>query len=351
MPTSHPTPPSVDPALATTLAAVVDEGTFEAAADALHITPSAVSQRIKLLEKQLGQRLVVRANPVRTTRAGRAVVRYARLHGLLEAETLTELGLDTPEVSPTLPIAVNADSMATWFIDAIATFTRAHHARIELLREDQGATTRLLRAGTAVAAVTSSPDPAPGCTVTPLGELAYTAVASRAWWDRWVDPPLTSTAAEAPSPPGTTGPSTAGPSTERAGTAPRHDIGLLTDEVLGFAPRLDYNREDGLQIAWLRERGLDPATLPTHYIPSTHDLVEAVRVGIGWAMLMPHQLPPALLDAPVGTEVDGLILLGGEPVSTLLYWQIVRTPSTTLDALTNAVLERAHASLVPFPER
>ncbi len=78
--------------LAETLAAVVDEGTLDAAARRLHITPSAVSQRIKTLEEQLGRVVLVRSKPARLTEAGTAVVRMARQIALLEHDTLAELG-------------------------------------------------------------------------------------------------------------------------------------------------------------------------------------------------------------------------------------------------------------------
>ena len=46
------------------LAAAVDHGSLEAAARALHLTPSAVSQRIKALEQGAGAVLLRRSRPV-----------------------------------------------------------------------------------------------------------------------------------------------------------------------------------------------------------------------------------------------------------------------------------------------
>ncbi|MGA7149383.1 MAG: LysR family transcriptional regulator, partial [Microbacterium sp.] len=80
--------------LAETLAVVVDDGTLDAAAQRLHITPSAVSQRIKTLEELLGRVVLVRSKPVRPTDAGSAVIRLARQAALLEHDTLAELGAD-----------------------------------------------------------------------------------------------------------------------------------------------------------------------------------------------------------------------------------------------------------------
>lgn len=299
----------IDPVLAETLATVVDEGTLDAAARRLHVTPSAVSQRIAQLERQLGQRLLVRAKPVRATEAGRAVVRFARRYALIEHETRTALGLESQGARPRLTVAVNADSMATWFLDALAQFTATREVQVELLREDQDATEHLLATGAATAAVTSSPAASPGCAVTPLGSLVYRAVAAPAWWRRWIGDP------------GTTG------------------IQDVTADALARAPRIDFDRTDELQATWLRRQGVDPAATPRHFVPSTHDLAVAVELGIGWGMLLEHQARPLLADGRVRE-------LGGKPLTTPLYWQVTRTPSALLDALSAAVAEAAARSLL-----
>ena len=79
--------------LARTLVAVVDAGTLDAAAQRLRITPSAVSQRLKALEQQLGRVLLVRSKPVAVTDAGASVVRLARQLALLEHDVLAELAI------------------------------------------------------------------------------------------------------------------------------------------------------------------------------------------------------------------------------------------------------------------
>ncbi|NUR39861.1 MAG: LysR family transcriptional regulator, partial [Streptomyces sp.] len=75
-----------------TLLAVVDEGTFDAAAAVLRLTPSAVSQRVKALEQRTGRVLLVRAKPVRPTESGEVVVRFARQLARLERDAWSELG-------------------------------------------------------------------------------------------------------------------------------------------------------------------------------------------------------------------------------------------------------------------
>src|SRR6185295_8424697 len=117
------------------LAAVLREGSFDRAARALHVTPSAVSQRIKQLEEQAGQVLVVRASPCRPTAAGEALYRHAQQVALLEADLA---GVLAPRPGggagpATLAVAVNADSLATWFVAVAARCLHAHGVRLEII--------------------------------------------------------------------------------------------------------------------------------------------------------------------------------------------------------------------------
>ncbi len=103
------------------LLAVLREGSFDRAAGVLHVTPSAVSQRIKLLEQRLGAVLVVRGVPCRPTPRGREVYKHALQLEVLERELLAALpgagAAQTPEAP--MSIAANADSLATWLVPAL----------------------------------------------------------------------------------------------------------------------------------------------------------------------------------------------------------------------------------------
>lgn len=294
----------IDPALAETLRLVGEEGTLEAAARRQHMTPSAASQRVKLLEQQLGQRLLVRTKPVRLTAPGEVVVRFARGHALLEHEAGAELGLETQGEQPRIGIAVNSDSLATWFVPALADFAREHDAQLELQREDQDETARLLTTGAAMAAVTSAPSAPPGYRSLPLGSIVYVAVASPRWRARWA----------------------------------RNTTDPVGPDVLARAPRIDYDTSDDLQAAWLRRQGVDPSLAPRHLVPSTHELADAVVAGLGWGMLLTMQAEPLLARGE-------LLALGGDPVTSALFWQVAKTPSALLDALTDTVLETARREL------
>lgn len=287
----------MDPSLALTLAAVVDEGTLDGAARRLHLTPSAVSQRLKTLEEQLGQRLLVRSRPVRPTEAGDAVVRFARRYAVLAHEASRDLGAADDRARVRMTVAVNADSLATWILPAIARFAAAHDVEMDLLRLDQDRTVDLLESGVALAAVTSRRDAVAGCRSTPLGHMAFTAMASPAWTSRWLPD------------------------------------GLDADR-LAAAPRVDFDRDDTLQLDWLRHHGVDGTHSPRHMVPSTHDIARAVELGLGWA-LVPERQGEEL------AESGRLVPLGGPSIMTALYWQRWKGGSSLLDSLTDEVLADA----------
>ncbi|NQX12481.1 LysR family transcriptional regulator ArgP [Microbacteriaceae bacterium VKM Ac-2855] len=279
------------------LAAAVQHGTFDAAARALHITPSAVSQRIKALEIAAGRVLLVRSKPVAVTDAGSGILRLARQIDALSADATRALEPDSAH-PVTVPLAVNADSLATWVLPALAAMPSG--IVFELHRADQEHTTRLLRDGTVMAAITAEAEPVQGCTVTRLGRMIYRATAAPAFAERWF--------AEG-----------------------------ATADALALAPVVVFDRDDRLQHRYLRARSRRALHPPQHQVPGSTDFVEAVRLGLGWGMLPDQQADP------LGAQ---LVRLEGEPIEVPLYWQqwSLRTPS--LDAVAAAVAEAASGALV-----
>jgi LysR family transcriptional regulator (chromosome initiation inhibitor) len=125
----------IDNAQLSAFAAVVSEGTFELAARKLHVTASAISQRIKLLEDRLGQVLIQRSTPCQPTAAGRVVLRYAAAVQLLETEMLTGLGvpLEGSAATVRLPIAENADSLDSGIALDVRTEDQDHSVALLLI--------------------------------------------------------------------------------------------------------------------------------------------------------------------------------------------------------------------------
>jgi LysR family transcriptional regulator (chromosome initiation inhibitor) len=285
------------------LDATVREGTLEAAARALHVTPSAISQRLRALEASTGRILLVRTKPVQVTDSGRAVLRLARQIELLTSDVVDELGGDdSPGHVPTLPIAVNADSLATWLLPALAGL--AGDVCFDLHPEDQEHTSALLRAGTAMAAVTADAEPVPGCTSVRLGGMRYRPMSTPDFARRWFP---------------------AGP----------------TPEALVRAPVVVFDRQDDLQHRYLRAKTGANVVPPTHYVPASADYLTAVALGLGWGMV------PDLQARGVRTELVDLDPAGA--VDVVLYWQQWRLRSTTLDRVREAVLAAAGRELDQAP--
>jgi LysR family transcriptional regulator, chromosome initiation inhibitor len=299
----------LDYALIDALAAVLREGSFERAARALHLTPSAVSQRVRLLEERLGQVLVVRSNPTRATPAGRALARHAEQVGLLEHELLGELPVLAQGVQGrvTLPVAVNADSLASWFIAAAAEATADAPLLLDLSLDDQEHTAEWLRSGEVVAAVTALAQAVPGCRSVPLGRLRYCATASPAFMQRHF--------------------------------ADGVDAGSLAQ-----APTLTFNRRDRLQDQWIEQVLGHDQPAPTHWLPSTQAFVDGCLAGLGWGMNMQAMVQP-MLDR--GELVE---LVPGQTLAVPLYWQHRRRSPMVLEALSRAVQKAAAAVLEPLDE-
>lgn len=312
-----------------TLAAVLDEGSLESAARALHVTPSAVSQRIKALEQQLGRVLLVRSKPVRATESGELVMRLARQLEQLEHETLATLGVESSALTPvSVPLAVNADSLGTWILPALAELGHTENVRFELHREGEDDTVALLEAGTVVAAVTSVARAVPGCVVRPLGVMEYRPMASPEFVARWF---------------------------------PR---GMTLDE-LAVAPMVNFDRADHMQHSYLRERarrepgsrdepdgavggavdvpGSAPLRPPSHYVPSTADFARAIELGLGWGMLPPLQVGERVASGAL-VELDQA---GGLGIP--LYWQQWRLASGLLTRVADAIETAARAALTDGP--
>ncbi|MGV9362125.1 LysR family transcriptional regulator ArgP [Amycolatopsis sp. NPDC003731] len=282
-----------------TLLAVVDAGTFDAAAAVLHVTPSAVSQRVKALEQRTGSVLVTRTKPVRVTGSGQVVVRFARRLAALERDARAELGMSGEPVR--VPIAVNADSLSTWFLPALAGVVADPPICFELHREDQEHTTTLLREGRVMAAVTSSAAPVQGCSVRPLGALRYLPLASPAFVARWI-------------------------------------TGALRADLTA-APVVVFDDHDDLQDAFVRLLGGDGASPQRHYVPASEMVVAAVEAGLGWGMVPEVQAAPGLR---AGTLVP---LARNRPVDVPLYWQQWKLDLPALSTVAEAVAAAAASSL------
>jgi len=276
------------------LAAVVEFGSFDAAAERLHVTPSAVSQRIKALEQRVGQVLVVREKPCTATAAGIPLVRLAAQTALLESEALDALGRSSDAERLRVAIAVNADSMATWFT---AVLSRLDDVLFDIRIEDQDHSARLLRDGTVMGAVTTQRASVPGCRAESLGVMRYLPVASPAYVERYL----------------------------REG---------FTADAVAVAPSLAWNRDDALQEMLLRKTFRRTISRPVHYVPTAEGFGAAARTGVGWGMFPEQLAAPALADGSFVRVADAHL-------DVPLYWQCWKLNSPMIQAVTTAVRSSA----------
>jgi LysR family transcriptional regulator (chromosome initiation inhibitor) len=288
------------------VAAVVREGSFERAARALNVTPSAISQRVKQLEERLGSVLIVRGQPCTATDTGRRLCGHMEQVALLEQElhgALPKLAQTSNDIERvTLRVAVNADSLGTWFIGALAQLTAREEVLVDVALEDEEHTVEWLRTGAVLAAVTAHAKPVQGCNSVALGRLNYVAVASPEFVERYFPNGVTAAA-------------------------------------LAKAPSLRFNRKDHTQEQWARRICRRTVELPAHWFASTHAFVDASVAGIGWGM-NPLTLVRKHLES--GSLVE---LVPGRKLAVPLFWQHTRLQVPVLSHLTRAVVQSARAGL------
>ncbi len=271
------------------LAAVIELGSFDAAAEGLHVTPSAVSQRIKTLEQRVGQVLVVREKPCRATAAGVPLLRLAAQTALLESEALAETTGESAELTR-VAIAVNADSMSTWFTAVLAALP---NILFDIRIEDQDHSARLLREGAVMGAVTTERTPVAGCRVHSLGVMRYQPVATPAYLERYLS----------------------------AG---------FTREAVAAGPSIAWNRDDALQDMLVRKVFRRAVVRPVHYVPTAEGFGAAVRAGLGWGMY-PEQLAAQELGRGTFVQVADIYL------DVPLYWQCWKLDSSLIKTISDAV--------------
>jgi len=297
-----------DPAALECLAAIVEEGGFERAAQRLNVTQSAVSQRLRALEAQVGSVLIVRTRPLRPTNAGQLLLKHTKQLRLLRAD----LERDLQELAPSAPggtrederiaIAINADSIATWALDALGDLVR-QRLPLEIIADDQDFTQEWLRSGQVLGCVTTLAQALRGCKVVPLGAMRYVAVAER-------------------------------------GYAAQHLPQGLTAHNFRSVPFLSFNRKDDMPAEFIaRGFGLKRVALHHVYVPSSEGQVRAVLAGWG-AGVVPELLARAALAD--GRLVD---LAPGRWLPIQLYWHCWNLESAVLDALTAALKAAARGAL------
>lgn len=261
------------------LLAVLEQGSFEKAARVLNLTPSAVSQRIRLLEDQIGQTLVIRAAPVLPTDAGRRLLRHARQVVQLEADVAHDLQGEPEQGFVSLSIGVNNDSLCTWLLPALSAFAQAERLLLHFAVEDEQYTQALLRNGEVVGCVTSHETAPVGCFSQRLGIMRYRCVATRAF-------------------------------------AQRYFADGVSADTLRQAPAIMFSRRDTLHLNFVESRfGITINDMPYFIVPSVQSLLDCVQAGLGYGICPELQWQQRSLDGELRD------LFPDDHPAVSLYWQ------------------------------
>lgn len=278
------------------MATVVLEGGFERAANKLHLTQSAVSQRVKLLETQAGSILLVRSNPPQPTAAGTAVMRHYQQVVSLEREIAQLLDQGNRETFVPLSIGINADSLATWFFHALFPWLERHRVTLDLRVDDQEQTLRHLKAGKVMGCISSHSTPVQGCAMHPLATMRYRLVSSPSFFSHWF----------------------------------ARGVNAAT---LSQAPAVIFNRKDTLHARLLEQIVPDvPSAYPLHYVPSAEQFVEIIRKGLAYGGVPDMQGRDKLAS---GELVE---LVSNRTYAVRLYWHVWSHRSSPLEQLTEQLL-------------
>lgn len=288
---------NLDPRQTEAFRSVIKTGSFEQAALRLHLTPPAISQRVRALESALGSALVVRSRPCRATATGQRLLQYLKRATLLEADLLAELAerSDAPLV---VVAALNADSLGTWFFPALAEVLIRERVLLDLTVEDQDHTYNLLETGLAIGCISTEPKPMRGCTASPLGSMRYRLVAS-------------------------------------AEFRRQHFANGLNRNAARKAPVVAYTHKDSLTSSFLlRQLGLPEGAYPCHYVPGAEPHCNAIRYGLGYGMV-----PELLLEEALAR--GELIDLADAPLDISLYWHTWKVQSPRMEHLSRQIIEAA----------
>lgn len=258
------------------------------------------------LEDRLGAILLVRGSPCRPTEIGARLCAHVEQVRLLESEVIDNLpGLTARAAGPaSLRVAVNADSVSTWFPKAAAAFADETGGLLDLILDDEAHTAERLRTGDVLAAATADPAPVVGCKIHPLGQIEYVAVAAVRF-------------------------------------AARHFPRGVDGQSLQRAPMLRFDRRDDLQFRWAREAWGTTIKPPTHWTPSTQGMLDMTLAGLGWSMA------PVMLAATLIAEGRLIEMAPQKRIAVTLYWQRTRLAAQLLNRLTQAVRGVAAEALRP----
>ncbi len=284
-------------------AEVIHFGSFEKAARALGLTQSAISQRVKLLEERFGQPLIVRSKAIAPTAAGQRLLAHYQSVRLLEQDLGDELpDLQADSGYGQVTLAVNADSLATWFVDVPKVLFEKLGLLVHLVVDDESLNHQSLQDGNVLGAVSLRDTPIQGCRVRALGRMRYVMVVSPTFNDRYFK-------------------------------------NGVTADALKACPAVNFSEHDELQNQFLHQYfGLNPGEFPAHTVPSSQGFVTLAEQGVAYAVVEQHQ-------AEEGLRTGKLIRPCPFEIDRPLYWHHKTINSRLLNQVNEIVLSEARHHL------
>ncbi len=236
------------------LRAIIETQSFELAAKQLYISQSAISQRIKLLEENVGQPILIRSQPIELTRVGEQLLSHYKKVQQLESELLPELLPDSPIKPMKISLAVNADSLATWFIKAVTPILKKHLIELNLVIELEERTIDKLRSGEAIGAVTTVKEPLKGYRSFEIGKMNYCLVSSVSFKQKYFNEGV-------------------------------NNISLK------MAPAISYDHKDDMHVRYISKHfDISPSEYYCHRVRSSEAFVEMAKQGVAYCLLPELQI-------------------------------------------------------------
>ncbi len=281
------------------LAAVIQEGGFDKAAQFLNLTQSAVSQRIKQLEEQTRQVVIARTNPPRATAAGQQVVKHFLQVKRLEDDLFDTLVPSDQKDFVTLAIGTNRDCLATWLLPTVSPLILSRKVVLEFRAADQEQTHKLMKDGDVIGCISVKDQPMQGCRVDYLGRMEYRLVSTGHFAEKWL-------------PEG------------------------VNEKTITQAPLILFDRKDEMHLQFFRQfMKAIPSQLPVHYVPSTKTYTDFILSGLAYGLLPEQESKTRLASGELIDLCPDLIL----PVK--LYWHCWNLKSKLLEDLTQQLLLHA----------
>lgn len=269
---------NIDYKLVQALDAIIAERSFEKAALALHISQSAVSQRIKQLEQNFAQPILIRSQPPVATDIGQKLLRHYRQVKQLESVLFEKITPKADHDIIKVSIAINADTLASWLIPSLSPLLKKYPLELNLQICNESETQELLKKGEVFSAMSSRSVSFTDCKVQKIADVDYILCATPEFTQKYFADGITSSS-------------------------------------LQLAPGVEFDQQDTMHSDYIELHfNLPPGSYPCHKIGSSEAFVNLTLANVAYSILPITQAQPYLES---GRLID---LLPDKHLKLPLYW-------------------------------